>query len=141
MKGINFGRVILGGILAGIILNISEFTLNEVVLKNDWDSALKAMGKTMAGGSAILVWVLFGFAVGIGAVWLYAAIRPRYGAGAGTAARAGVAVWFFESLLPCVAQLNLGLFPRNIPLTSTAWGLVELIIATVLGAWLYREAA
>jgi hypothetical protein len=141
MKGINLGRVILGGILAGIILNISESLLNEMVLKNDWDAAMKAMGKTMTGGSAIVVWILYGFALGIGAVWLYAAIRPRYGAGAGTAARAGIAVWFFQSFLPHVATLNLGLFPKNIALTSTVWGLVELIIATILGAWLYREAA
>jgi hypothetical protein len=76
----------------------------------------------------------------VGAVWLYAAIRPRYGAGAGTAARA-VAVWFFQSLLPTVAEANLGLFPRSILMTSTLWPLVELIIATILGAWLYREAA
>jgi len=141
MKGINFGRVILGGIVAGILINISEFILNTKVLKDDWDAALKAMGKSMAGDSSILVWILFGFALGIAAVWLYAAIRPRYGAGAGTAAKAGIAVWFFESLLPSVAQLNLGLFPSKLVMTSTIWGLVELIIATILGAWLYREAA
>ena len=141
MKGINLGRVLLGGILAGIILNISEFVLNEVVLKRDWDAAMKALGKTMTGGSAIVVWILYGFALGIAAVWLYAAIRPRYGAGAGTAAKAGIAVWFFQCLLPHVAQLNLHLFPNSIALTSMAWGFVELIIATVLGAWLYREAA
>jgi len=141
MKGINFGRVILGGIVAGIIINISEFILNEKVLKNDWDAALKAMGKSMTSDSAILVWILFGFALGIAAVWLYAAIRPRYGAGAGTAAKAGIAVWFFESLLPSVAQLNLGLFPSKLIVTAAIWALVELIIATILGAWLYREAA
>jgi hypothetical protein len=141
MKGINFGRVILGGIVAGILINISEFVLNEKVLKSDWDAALKAMGKSMTGDSAILVWILYGFVLGIAAVWLYAAIRPRYGAGAGTAARAGVAVWFFQSFLPTVAQANLALFPRNILMTSCVWALVELIIATVLGAWLYREAA
>ena len=31
-------------------------------------------------------------AIGIGVVWLYAAIRPRYGPGAGTAVKAGVAL-------------------------------------------------
>jgi hypothetical protein len=35
MKGINFGRVILGGIVAGILIKISEFLLNEKVLKSD----------------------------------------------------------------------------------------------------------
>jgi hypothetical protein len=141
MKGINLGRVILGGIVAGIVVNISEFLLNEKVLKSEWDAAMKSMGKTMPADSAILVWILFGFVVGIGAVWLYAAIRPRYGAGAGTAVRAGITVWFFMSLLPTIAEANLGLFPKNVLMTSVIWSLVELIIATVLGAWLYRESA
>jgi hypothetical protein len=141
MKGINLGRVILGGIVAGIIINISEFLLNEKVLKSDWDAAMKSMGKSMPADSAILVWIIFGFAVGIGVVWMYAAIRPRYGAGAGTAVRAGIAVWFFMSLLPTIAEANMGLFAKNILMTTVIWSLVELIIAAVLGAWLYREAA
>jgi hypothetical protein len=41
MKGISFGRVILGGIVAGILISISEFLLNEKVLKSDWDAALR----------------------------------------------------------------------------------------------------
>jgi len=141
MKGINLGRVILGGIVAGIIINISEFLLNEKVLKSDWDAAMRSMGKTMPGNSAILVWIIFGFVVGIGAVWMYAAIRPRYGAGAGTAVRAGIAVWFFMSLLSAIAEANMGLFAKNILMTTAIWSFVELIIASVLGAWLYREAA
>ena len=32
MNNINFGRVILGGLLAGLILNIGEFVLNVKVL-------------------------------------------------------------------------------------------------------------
>ena len=139
MKGINFGRVILGGIVAGILINISEFLLNEKVLKDDWVAALKAMGKSMSGDSAtLLVWVLYGFVLGIAAVWLYAAIRPRYGAGAGTAARAGVAVWFFTWLLSMVAMQNMGVFP--IAPVPFVWTLVECIVATVAGAWLYKEA-
>ncbi len=141
MKGINLGRVILGGIVAGIIFNISEFLLHEKVLKSDWEAAMKSMGKTMPADSAILVWIIFGFVVGIGAVWLYAAIRPRYGAGPGTAVRAGITVWFFLTLLPAVAEANMGLFAKNILMTSTIWAFVESIIATVLGAWLYRESA
>ncbi len=73
---------------------------------------LKALGKTMPeGGGVILVWMLWGFAWGIAAVWLYAAIRPRYGAGAGTAVRAGLAAWFFSYLLMTVAMTNMGLLP------------------------------
>lgn len=140
MRGINWGRVFLGGIVAGIVVNIGEFLLNAVVLKNDWDAAMKALNKSMPmTGSAMTVWMVFGLVVGIASVWLYAAIRPRYGAGPGTAVKAAVAAWFFLTLLSSVAQANMGLFPSRILTVATIWGLVELIIATLIGAWLYKE--
>ncbi len=142
MKSINWGRVILGGIVAGVLINISEFVLNANVLKSNWEAAMKACGKSMTEtGSTMAVWIILGFAIGIAALWLYAAIRPRYGPGPGTAARAGIAVWFFRSLVGAVASSNLELFPARMMTISTAWVLVELILATVLGAWLYKEAA
>lgn len=142
MKSINMGRVVLGGLLAGVIINISEFILHAFVLKKDFEEAMKAMNRPaeMTGGQ-MTVWIIFGFAVGIGSVWLYAAIRSRYGAGAATAARAGVAVWFFADLLAVVAQANLGLFQSNLLVVPAIWTLVEQIVATVAGAWLYKEDA
>ena len=135
MKSINWGRVIAGGAVAGFVINISEFLLNEVVLKRVNEEAMKALGKTMPeGGGTMLVWIVLGFLIGIVAVWLYAAIRPRYGAGAATAVKAGVAVWILESFYVGVVFVNLGLFPMN--LLYFVWTLVEAIRATVLGAWL-----
>lgn len=32
MGGINWGRVILGGLLAGILINVFEFILNGIIL-------------------------------------------------------------------------------------------------------------
>jgi len=32
MSNVNTGRVVLGGLLAGLVLNIGEFVLNEIVL-------------------------------------------------------------------------------------------------------------
>ena len=89
------------------------------------------------GGAVTAVWTLWGFALGIAAVWLYAAIRPRYGAGAGTAVRAGVAVWFFTSLLAIIAMRAMGLFAISV--LALLWTLAECIAATLAGAWLYRE--
>jgi hypothetical protein len=140
MKSINWGRVIMGGIAAGIVINISEYLLNEVAFKKVNEEAMKALGKTMPeGGSTILVWLLWGFLLGISAVWLYAAIRTRYGAGAATAIKAGVAVWVMAQLLATIVFWNLGLFPLT-PVILL-WTLVESIVATVVGAWLYREEA
>ena len=88
MGKVNLSRVLLGGLLAGVIINFSEFILNEKVMKAKWEEAMKAMGKSMPqGSSAMMVWIVWGFVVGIAAVWLYAAIRPRYGAGGRSVAR------------------------------------------------------
>jgi len=142
MGKINVGRWVLGGIVAGILINVSETLLNVVFLKGQWESAMKALGKPAAESSgAMVVWMIYGLAFGLAAVWVYAAIRPRFGPGAGTAARAGLAVWFLACLLPNVALGNMQLLPGNLLLISTIWSLVETVVATVLGAWLYSEQA
>ncbi|MFN2386317.1 MAG: hypothetical protein ABR576_08535 [Thermoanaerobaculia bacterium] len=140
MGKINWGRVILGGIVAGIVINLSEWILNEFVMKEKWVAAMSALGKTGAmTTNQIIVWNIWGFLAGIGAVWLYAAIRPRYGPGAGTAVKAGIAVWFFAHLLAAIVMMNLGLFPRDLMMIPLVWTLVETILATVAGAWVYKE--
>jgi len=138
MKSVNWGRVILGGILAGVVINISEFVLNEIVLKKSNEEAMKSLGKTMPeSGQTMGVWIMLGFVIGIAAVWIYAAIRTRYGAGPGTAVKAGLAVWVLGTLYLCVVFWNLGLYPFNA--IALLWGLGEAIVATVAGAWLYKE--
>ena len=138
MGKVNLSRVILGGIVAGIIVNISMYLLHDVVLKAHHEATMQALGKTMpAGGSVLVVWLLYGFVWAIVAVWLYAAIRPRYGAGPGTAARAAVAAWFFGCLLPSVAMWNMGLLPFSG--LEVGWDLVTEIIAVIAGAAVYKE--
>jgi len=92
MGKINWNRVILGGLVAGLIINIFEFVLNGVILARDMEAAMTALGRQV-GGSALAMFTVWCFLVGIFAVWLYAAIRPRYGAGPKTALCAGAAVW------------------------------------------------
>jgi hypothetical protein len=42
MSSINWGRVILGGLLAGMVINVFEFFLNGVALAKDWQAAMVA---------------------------------------------------------------------------------------------------
>jgi hypothetical protein len=140
MGHINWARVILGGLLAGIVINAFEFVLNSVVLPNDWAAAMRALGKpeTLAAGQ-IAGFVLWGFLVGVFAIWLYAELRPHYGARPITALIAGLAVWFLGYLLASVMPLALNLFPGRLMLIGLAIGLVEAIAGTMAGAWLYQS--
>ena len=142
MGKINTGRLILGGIVAGILVNVSETLLNAVVLKEQWGAAMQALGKPMTAmePKAMVVWIVWGFVYGILCVWMYAAIRPRFGPGAGTAAKAGFVAWLLAGLLSSVGMANMGLVPTNLLVISGIWTLVESILVTIVGAWLYKEA-
>lgn len=141
MGKISVQRVILGGLLAGVLINISEFIANTVVFMEEWSAAMKALGKSAdLSAGAMTLFVIYGFLVGIGIVWLYAAIRPRFGPGPKTALVAGLAYWILAQLLPTIAFLPMDLFPAGLMAKGAAWTLVEALVAAQLGAWLYREA-
>jgi hypothetical protein len=112
--------------------------LNGVIIAKDMEAAMSALGRHVGGG-ALAMFTVWGFLVGVFAVWLYAAIRPPYGAGPKTAACAGAAVWGLGYLLAAVTPLALHLLPRRIMAIGLAVGLVEVIVGTLVGAWLYRE--
>ncbi|MDQ5858379.1 MAG: hypothetical protein M3542_08920 [Acidobacteriota bacterium] len=142
MGKVNWSRVFLGGLVAGIVINLGEFLFHTVVFKTQVEEAMRAMGKdpaAMNAGTAMTVWVIWCFLLGIGAVWTYAAIRPRYGAGAKTATIAGVAVWFLACFLSSLAMMNMGLMAQSFLVTALIWGLVEYVLATIAGAYFYKE--
>ena len=74
MGKINWTRVILGGLAAGLIINVFESLLNGAILAKDMEAAIRALGRQMGGG-ALAMFIAWGFLVGIFAAWLYAAIR------------------------------------------------------------------
>jgi hypothetical protein len=140
MAHTNRVRVLLGGLLAGVVINIVEFVTNGIALRESWGAAMQALGKPAAlSAGAIAMFNVWGFLLGIAAVWIYAAIRPRYGSGPNTAIRAGVVAWAIAVFLPNLGNYPLGLFPARLLVITTLVSLIELPLATVVGAWVYKE--
>jgi len=139
MGKVNLGRVVLGGLLAGLVVNVSEFVLNMIVLGADMDAAMKALNRPPMDNQMIACFVVAGFALGIVAVWLYGAIRPRFGPGVKTAVIAALAVYVLAYVYPSVFVWAMQLFPQRVMIISLVWGLPEIVIASIAGAWLYTE--
>ncbi len=140
MGRINWGRVVLGGLLAGVVLNVVDWLVYGVWLKADLAAAMQALGKQPgAMDSAVPLWVALDFVYGIGLLWVYAAIRPRFGAGPKTAVIAGVAVWFFVGLLHAIGEAPMGFMPQRVMMIGTIVNLIELAVAGPVGAYLYKE--
>jgi hypothetical protein len=141
MSSISTGRVILGGIVAGIVSDVLGYLVDGMWLAPRWNAGMKALGHGNFAPNQWIGFELLGIACGVVAIWIYAAIRPRFGPGVGTAVKAGVAVWFVGTLLPNAGFMYLsGLFSRRLTLYTTVAGLFEIVIGTIAGAVIYREA-
>lgn len=139
MGGINLGRVIGGGIVAGIVYNVGEAVLNTIVLAADMETFQKKFNLPPIGGDFIMKATIFMFLVGILNVFLYAAIRPRFGAGVKTAVIAGLVVWALSFLYMSLFVMWMGLFTPGPTLVGVTWELVEAVLASIAGAWVYKE--
>jgi hypothetical protein len=136
MGKINMGRVLIGGLVAGLVMNV----IDGVVLANQWSEYMRNLGKEAAfSTNQIIGFNLIGFLMGILMIRLYAAIRPRYGAGPATAVRAGIAIWLIGNLLPNATYVIAGLAPANLTYIAMCVGVVEYVVAALVGAWLYKE--
>ena len=139
MNNINFGRVILGGLVTGLILNIGEFLLNEVVFVRQMEEMLRRLNTPRPSGSFIGTAVGITFLLGIVIVWIYAMIRPRFGPGPKTAIIAAFVVWFCVYFYCGILNATLFNMPASFMLMGMVWGIIEYILAAVAGAWLYKE--
>lgn len=141
MGKVNWKRIILGGLLAGLVVNLSEALVDGVILKKEWMDAMTALGKTMdLGGSIAVISLGLVFLIGCLTIWLYAGIHPRYGPGPKTALRVAFAVWVLNWVPATVGMITLGLFPARLLLIDAVVGLPVVVLATLLGAWVYKEA-
>ena len=139
---LNIARVAAGGAIAGLIMNVSEAVQHGGILGTDNEQLYHTLNVPLPSPAAnIPVLVAATFLIGFTAVWLYAAIRPRFGPGPRTAVIAGVAVWILSHVWSGVYLANgyAGIIPARLAWIPVIWGLFEAILATLAGAALYKE--
>ena len=148
MGKINWGRVFLCGLLMGVVWGVLHAIALPLVGR-DFLAALPGghdIPPTLPGGHHIPgtsaglrgILMITPLALGIWTMWLYAAIRPRYGPGPKTAAVAGFALWVIGSWVDAV-WASLGFIPPRVLVAPVASDLPVIIVAAMVGAWPYRE--
>jgi hypothetical protein len=139
MSNINTGRVVLGGLLAGVVLNIGEFVLNDVVVGSQMKAFMTQHNFSEPVGSFVVIAVGLTFVMGIVLVLGYAMIRSRLGPGVKTALIAALLAWFGVYFYSGIIYGVLFGIPMGAIVIGTVWGLVEYGLAAIAGAWLYKE--
>ncbi len=122
MGGINIAGVIKGGMAAALIMNISQYLLRMMVGANT--------------ATPVAAMVIMASALGFATVWLYAAIRPRFGPGPKTAICAGLTAWALSYVFPAI----FGGASIGTVVVTIAWTGVEMLVASSVGGYLYHES-
>ena len=119
----NWKRVFLGGVVAGVVLSVIYYAI-----------------QAFFGGRIYFSTILTAayFIAGIMVIWLYSAIRPRYGAGPMTAIIAGIALYVLSELLPAISSMNI-VYRTQAVMNKGIIFLVMYVPATLAGAWIYKE--
>jgi hypothetical protein len=140
MGRINWGRVLLGGIAAGVVFDALEFIGSLASLDARFNEEYaRLLPNFKPEGGQLAVFILWGFVIGLVSVWTYAAVRPRLGPGPKTALIVAVMLWVLWALWGHLALWAMGLFSLGTVLWLSGKLLVWQIITTELGAWLYKE--
>ena len=139
----NTQKIVVGGLAAGVVMNVVDFVVNGFILKGMNDAALRRLNinpdSLMTGGS-IALFVGLDFAAGLLLTWLYAAIRPRFGSGPRTALYAGLVMWAIGGWIWSLV-FAMGIFPWNTYIPGAIAALVSILAGAYTGGALYKEEA
>jgi hypothetical protein len=143
MSKINWGRVIVGGIVAAIICFVTDGLLHERVLGADWKAVYDNLGiaNPKHNSIGVIYFAVFELGRAFISLFVYALMRPHYGPGPKTAALAGIVGWIAFSVTGPAEFIPLGFFSNALWLKAAAFQLVTSILATIAGAALYKDAA
>jgi len=143
MGKINIGRVVLGGLLTAAVFFVIELVVEGMagmLGASEKDMALEAFPNIVFTGARYhIVNIAYFLLFCMFAIWLYAAIRPRFGPGPRTAVITGLIFWF-TGVLVAVNFINMGVFPMKLTLVGLLFNLIELPASVVVGASIYKES-
>jgi hypothetical protein len=125
-------------------MNICDWILNGYVLGDRMRAEMNAfkagMGDTMAqmDTNTIVGYVIMDLVLGMLLAYTYAAMRPRFGAGAKTSIIVAVVLWIFAGIISA-SYLTMGIMSQGLWWTFAIGYLVCLVIAALVAGALYRE--
>lgn len=142
MAKINWGRFIVGTLIAAIIMFVTDGFIHETIAKADWKAVYDGLraAEPQPHGTSMVYFALFELGRAFTSMLFYVTMRTLFGAGPKTAVLAGIAGWIAFSLTGPVQFIPLGFFSNALWLKVGAIHLVTSIVATLAGAALYKDA-
>jgi hypothetical protein len=140
---INWGRFIVGGIVASVIAFITDGLLHEMIVGADWKAVYASLGAAdpVENPVHMIYFAIFELGRGFIAMLLYVLMRPICNPGPKTAAWAGLIIWIAFSLTGPAQFIPLGFYSNALWIKVGAFQLVTSIVAAIAAAALYKDTA
>jgi len=138
---INSGKVITGGLVAGLVMNVLDMTWNFTVLAPDMQAMVERLRldpAVLTDMSYAIPWIVVDFVFGLVIVWNYAAMRPRLGPGPKTAILAGLVPYVAVTAV-LYGFTSMGVFTQAVMIKGSVLALITTVAGSVAGGWAYRE--
>lgn len=143
MATINWGRLILGSLIAAFIMFVTDGFIHGTIAQADWKAVYSGLraSEPAEHGMSMVYFAIFELGRGFTAMMFYVLMRAYFGAGPKTAMLAGIVGWIAFSLTGPVQFIPLGFFSNALWLKVGAIHLITSILATIAGAALYKDAS
>jgi|SRR5882724_10684045 len=140
MGRINYGRLIVGALIAAVFYFIADGTIHGAILGKYHMAAISGAGYPLKPDpTAYFYFGLFDLGKGLVAMLIYVAARTRFGAGVKTAVWAGLVAWLAIEVLPSIEWMPFPFYEKSFFVKVMALEIVPMVIGAILGAWIYKE--
>jgi hypothetical protein len=141
MAGINYGRVLLGGLVAGVVANVCDTIIGMFIMADDMQRMVQRLGldqRVFTSTSTMVTWAIVDFIYATLIVWTYAAVRPRLGPGPTTAVIVGAVICAAVTVVLFGFQ-QMGVFTIDSFIKNAVLSFATALLASLAGAKVYRD--
>jgi len=133
----NWKRFWVASLVTYVVFQAMDFVINEVFMK----SANESLKSLWRPNMMSRIWLMYVIGALVALLFTYIFIKGREGKGIAEGVRYGIIIWLFVSLPMGVSMWVLLPIPYMIIFRSLLFGLLEMLVAGILVAVIYKPLA
>jgi uncharacterized PurR-regulated membrane protein YhhQ (DUF165 family) len=133
----NWKRFLVASAVTYVVVQAMELVINNVLMKSANESLMSLWRPNMMSR----MWVMYAVGVLVTLLFTYIFVKGREGKGIAEGVRYGIIIWLFVSVPMSVSMWVLLPIPYIIILRWMLYGLLEMLIAGILVAVIYKPVA
>jgi hypothetical protein len=141
VAAISVRRVLLGAFVAGTVMNVLDAVTNGLLVRSELAANSVRLGLDPAAAetpAGLVILAGLDYVLGAALVYVYAAMRPRFGPGPATALR-GAAALYVATMVIVVGFALMGVVTASMLWKMSLAGVVTMAAGGLAGAAVYKE--